>query len=208
MTRVRDLVVALLGLIILSPLLLAVSLIIQLDSPGGAIYRQERVGLRGKSFRIHKFRTMRQGAGGLPVTAGDDPRVTRCGRWLRATKLDELPQLIDIIQGNMSLVGPRPEVPYYASLWPEDAQPIILSVRPGLTDPATVQLRHESSLLARADDPELTYIEDLLPMKARAYVAYVSSRSFVGDFRVILATAAALVKPNSPTIPCESERSC
>jgi len=153
------------------------------------------VGWRGKPFRIHKFRSMRTGAVGLSVTTGDDPRVTRSGRWLRAAKLDELPQLIDVLLGAMSLVGPRPEVPRYVELWPPDLRPVILSVRPGITDPATVLLRSEGEILAHSPDPERTYVEELLPLKAQAYVSYVRSRTPVGDIKIMLATFKAIIHP-------------
>lgn len=195
MTRARDLIVAAAALAVLWPLLLVLAILIRLDSPGPALYRQERVGLHGRPFRIHKFRSMRAGAAGLAVTAAGDPRVTRVGRWLRASKLDELPQLFDVLRGEMSLVGPRPEVPRYAALWPADLRAVILSVRPGLTDPATVLLRSEASILARSPDPERTYVEELLPMKAQAYATYVRTRSFGGDLKVVLATLKALVDP-------------
>ncbi len=197
MARLRDLMVASIALMVLSPLLLILAILVRLDSPGGALYRQERVGLRGKTFSIHKFRTMHVGLSGPAVTHFGDARVTRLGRWLRTAKLDELPQLIDILQGSMSLVGPRPEVPRYADLWPAEAWPIILSVRPGLTDPVTLSLRNEELLLASSSDPERTYVDLLLPAKARAYVSYVQGRTFLGDIRVVLATFKALVRPGA-----------
>ena len=195
MTRIRDIVVAALMLLVLSPFLLILVVLIRLDSPGPALYRQVRVGLHGKPFRIHKFRSMRTGAVGLSVTTGDDPRVTRSGRWLRAAKLDELPQLIDVLLGAMSLVGPRPEVPRYVDLWPPDLRPVILSVRPGITDPATVLLRSEGEILVHSPDPERTYVEELLPLKAQAYVSYVRSRTPVGDIKIMLATFKAITHP-------------
>lgn len=195
MTRVVDVVVAAVMLVLLSPVLLVLAVLIRVDSPGPALFRQERVGLHGKHFRIHKLRTMRTGSVGAAVTSGDDPRVTRPGRWLRASKLDELPQLVDVLLGDMSLVGPRPEVPFYVELWPEDLRPVILSVRPGITDPATVVLRSEGRMLARSSDPERTYIEELLPMKARAYARYVRGRTLVGDIGIMLATIRAIIRP-------------
>lgn len=197
MTRARDLVVSVAALLVLWPLLLLLAILVRLDSPGPALFRQERVGLNGRLLRIHKFRTMRTASVGLAVTADNDPRITRMGRWLRATKLDELPQLVDVISGDMSLVGPRPEVPRYVALWPADLRPVILSVRPGITDPATVLLRSEAAILAASDDPERTYVEDLLPLKAHAYAKYVSTRSFFGDVRILLATLKAIAVPAS-----------
>ncbi len=195
MTRARDVVVAGLGLVLLSPLLLIIAVLVRLDSPGPALYRQVRVGLHGTPFRIHKFRSMATGGVGPAVTASDDPRITRVGRWLRASKLDELPQLIDVLRGKMSLVGPRPEDPRYVDHWPSDLRPEILSVRPGITDPATVLLRNEAEILAQSPDPERTYVEELLPLKAQAYLSYVRNRSFVGDISVILATLQAIILP-------------
>lgn len=200
MTRARDVLCAGAGLLLLAPLFLAIALAIRLDSPGPIFFRQTRVGLQGRHFRIHKFRSMRVGEAGPSVSTAVDPRITRVGGFLRRAKLDELPQLIDVLLGDMSLVGPRPEVPHYADLWPGDLRPIILSVRPGITDPATVLLRSEADVLAESPDPERTYIEELLPLKAQAYVSYVRSKSFVGDLRVILATFQAIILP-APIAP-------
>lgn len=195
MTRARDAVVAGLGLVLLWPLLVLIGLAVRLDSPGPAFFRQTRVGRHERLFRIHKFRTMRTGAAGPSVSTTVDSRVTHVGRFLRRTKLDELPQLIDVLRGDMSLVGPRPEVPHYVRLWPDELRPIILSVRPGITDPATVHLRSEAEILAHSCDPERTYIKELLPLKAQAYADYVHTRSFIGDIRVVGATLAAIIFP-------------
>jgi len=138
---------------------------------------------------------MRDGSHGLSVSTSRDERITRVGRVLRSTKLDELPQLIDVLRGDMSLVGPRPEVPQYVAHWPQGLRPQILSVRPGITDPASVTLRHEAEWLAASPDPERTYIEELLPQKARAYADYVGNRSFFGDLWVLASTFKALVAP-------------
>lgn len=197
MTRLRDVVASGLGLVLLSPLLLVVALAIRLDSPGPVLFRQTRVGLHGRHFRIHKFRTMRVDAAGPAVSATGDARVTRVGRLLRRTKIDELPQLLDVLRGEMSLVGPRPEVPHYVSLWPEDLRPVILSVRPGITDPVTVSLRNESELLVNAQDPEIFYVQELLPVKVLRYAEYVEERSFGGDLRVIWDTIGAIIIPRS-----------
>lgn len=199
MIRARDIVVAALALVVLSPLLLAIAVLVRLDSPGPALYRQERVGRHGRPFRIHKFRSMRTGSDGLAVTADGDERITRVGRWLRATKLDELPQLLDVLGGAMSLVGPRPEVARFVDLWPAELRPVILSVRPGITDPATVLLRSEATILAQSSDPERTYIEELLPLKAKAYATYVRTRSFLGDIKVVFATLNVIVRPGRNT---------
>ena len=194
MKRCMDVLFSLLGLALLWPLGLAVALAIRLDSPGPALFRQERVGLRGRPFRIHKFRTMRVGGAGLQVTAGGDARITRVGRVLRRYKLDELPQLIDVLRGRMSLVGPRPEVPRYMALYPPEARRAILSVRPGITDPASIAFRNEEALLAAAPDAERAYIDTIMPLKQRYYLDYVAHRSLGADLRILLSTAAVLLK--------------
>lgn len=195
MTRLRDLMVSGLGLLMLAPLFLVVALAIRLDSRGPVFFRQTRVGRRGRHFRIHKFRTMRVDAVGPAVSTTEDPRVTRFGRFLRSSKIDELPQLIDVLHGEMSLVGPRPEVPQYVDLWPPHLRPLILSIRPGLTDPASIALRHEGQYLSNTPDPEATYVESLLPKKAGIYADYVLHRSQLGDLAIILKTFIAILRP-------------
>jgi len=194
--RLFDLVLAGLGLVLLSPVFLLVAVWIKLDSPGPVFFRQERVGRGGAPFRIHKFRTMRQGlaaSGGRLITIGDDPRITRAGTWLRHSKLDELPQLIDVLAGHMSLVGPRPEVPRYVALYPEALRAKVLSVRPGITDLASIEYRDESRRLARASDPEREYVEVVMPTKLRAAARYVDQMSLGTDLRVLVATLRALL---------------
>ncbi|OWQ87495.1 sugar transferase [Roseateles aquatilis] len=192
--RLFDIVCAGLGLLLLSPLLLVVAAWIKLDSAGPVMFRQERVGRFGKPFRIHKFRTMRVDAPALgpQITVGADARITRSGQWLRATKIDELPQLWDVLRGAMSLVGPRPEVPRYVAMYPAELREVVLSVRPGITDPASLSFRDESELLARAEDPEREYVEVVMPMKLRLAADYVRNASLAGDVRLILATLGAL----------------
>ena len=192
--RMFDLIGAGLGVLVLSPLLLGIALWIKLDSPGPAIFRQQRVGRFGVPFAIRKFRTMRVDAPALgpQLTVGADPRITRAGRFLRAAKLDELPQLFDVLAGTMSLVGPRPEVPRYVAMYPAELRDKVLSVRPGITDPASIEYRDESTLLARASDPERVYVEQVLPAKLRFAAAYVDRHSLLGDLRVIGATLRAL----------------
>ena len=192
--RLFDIVCAGIGLLLLSPLLLAVAVWVKLDSPGPVMFRQERVGRFGATFRIHKFRTMRVDAPrlGPQITIGDDARITRSGRWLRASKVDELPQLWDVLRGAMSLVGPRPEVPRYVALYPAELRELVLSVRPGITDPASLSFRNESELLARAEDPEREYVEVVMPMKLRLAADYVRSATLGGDIRLILATLGAI----------------
>ena len=165
-----------LALLLLSPLLLAIALSIKLDSPGPVFFRQQRVGRHGAPFRIHKFRTMVADAPqrGPALTVGDDARITRAGRWLRRTRLDELPQLIDVLAGHMSLVGPRPEVPQYVAHYPAALRERALSVRPGITDPSSLLYLDESELLARAADPEREYVEVILPRKLQCAAAYAA----------------------------------
>ena len=188
--RLLDIVSAALGLLLLAPLLLLLALAVRLDSPGPVFFRQVRVGRYGRHFRIHKFRSMRHGPapGGSLITVGGDPRVTRVGEVLRRYKLDELPQLIDVLRGDMSLVGPRPEVPEYVAHYSEDDRRVVLSVRPGITDRASLEYRDESTLLAAAADPHRCYVEEILPAKIRYYREYVASRSLIGDIGIILAT--------------------
>lgn len=190
--RAFDIAVSLVGLVLLAPLLALLALAVRLDSPGPALFRQERVGRHGRTFRIAKFRTMRPGAGPL-VTAGGDPRVTRLGARLRHWKLDELPQLWNVLRGDMSLVGPRPEVPRYVAHYPADLRGRVLSVRPGITDPAAVRFRHEEALLAAAPDPERCYLEEILPAKLALYADYVAHRSFAADLGVLAATVRVLL---------------
>lgn len=192
--RALDLTLSVAGLIATSPVLAVAALAVRLDSPGPVFFRQERIGQGGKSFRIHKFRTMSHGAAGLAVSTSSDARITRVGRVLRRSKLDELPQLIDVVRGEMSLVGPRPEVAKYVAQWPEEARQVILSVRPGITDPASIEMRNESELLANQEDPESFYLSELLPLKAGMYVEYVQSRSLLTDLKVIAQTIRTVVR--------------
>lgn len=192
--RAFDAVVAGLGLLVTAPVLGVVAAAIAAESPGGVIFRQERVGRHGVPFRIHKFRTMRVDHDGSLVSVTGDSRVTRVGAVLRKTKLDELPQLLDVVAGSMSLVGPRPEVPVYVARWPEDLRDEILSVRPGITDPGSIAFRNEADELAAAQDPERHYVESILPRKAALYAAYVRDRTFVGDLRILADTALAVLR--------------
>jgi lipopolysaccharide/colanic/teichoic acid biosynthesis glycosyltransferase len=185
--RAFDLLGAALALVLLWPLLLAIGLWIKLDSPGPAFFRQQRVGRHGREFAIHKFRTMVADAPqrGPQITVDKDPRITRAGRFLRHSKFDELPQLLDVLAGHMSLVGPRPEVPAYVARYPADLRDKVLAVRPGITDPVSLELADESALLARAADPEREYLEVLLPRKLRAAAAYAEHATLRTDLRVI-----------------------
>jgi len=194
--RLFDLLLSSLGLLVLAPLLLLIALLIKLDSPGPVMFRQERVGRYGQPFRIHKFRTMRhEPAGqGLQITVGADRRITRVGGFLRASKLDELPQLLDVWLGDMSLVGPRPEVPRYVAHYPADVRDKVLSVRPGITDIASIEYRDESVVLARAADPEHAYIHEVLPHKLALAAQYVDRSSVGLDLWLIWRTLVAIVR--------------
>jgi lipopolysaccharide/colanic/teichoic acid biosynthesis glycosyltransferase len=192
--RGMDLLLTVAALPLALPLMAVIALWVRLDSPGPVFFRQERVGRGGRLFRIHKFRTMHVTEGGPQITTALDTRVTRAGRWLRRAKLDELPQLIDVLKGDMSLVGPRPEVPRYMALYPPEARALILSVRPGITDRAAIEFRDEERLLAASADPERVYVEQVMPVKQRYYLDYVRSHSVVGDLRILLATLRALFR--------------
>ena len=209
--RLFDLLLAGLGLLLLAPLLLLIALWVKLDSPGPIWFRQQRVGRYGVLFRIHKFRTMRtlrtigRADGAVDpeldvplITVGTDPRITRAGQFLRRSKLDELPQLIDVLAGTMSLVGPRPEVPRYVALYPQHLRDKVLSVRPGITDPASIEYRDENALLARAADPERVYIEEVMPAKLRHSAHYVETMSLMTDLRLIGATLRSLWTARAP----------
>ena len=175
------------GLLLLLPLLLGVAAWVKLDSPGPALFRQTRVGRFGIPFTIHKFRTMRVEPGAA-ITVGADPRITRAGAWLRATKFDELPQLWDVLRGAMSLVGPRPELPRYVESYPADLRQRVLAVRPGITDPASLAFSNEAELLAAAADPEREYREVVLPSKIRLSAVYAGQASLSSDLRLIIST--------------------
>jgi lipopolysaccharide/colanic/teichoic acid biosynthesis glycosyltransferase len=193
--RTLDIAVALTGLILASPILLAAALAVKLGSRGSVFFRQERMGRNFRPFRIYKFRTMVPDAPklGAQITAGADPRITRVGHFLRKSKLDELPQLINVLIGDMSLVGPRPEVPRYVELFRDDYRDI-LSVRPGITDPASIKYRDESTSLAHSPDPERMYREEILPDKIAISRDYVLRASLSGDFRVLIATVMCILR--------------
>jgi len=192
MKRAADILLAGAGIVLLSPLWLLAALLIRLDSPGPLLFRQLRVGRNGRCFFILKFRTMR-GENGPLLTVADDARITRSGRWLRRTKLDELPQLLTVLAGDMSLVGPRPEVPDYADQWSEADRKIVLSVRPGITDFASVIFRHEDRLLAAQPHPEDYYRRVLTPQKLRLYRFYVRRSCLRLDLWLLLETLRAVL---------------
>lgn len=194
MKRAFDVLASALGLALLWLPGLVVAALIRWDSPGPVFFRQERVGRFGRPFRIHKFRTMRVNAEQAgQLTVGADVRITRIGAFLRAHRLDELPQLIDVFLGDMSLVGPRPEVPRYVAHYPAALREVVLSVRPGITDPASLRFRNESEQLAAAADPEREYIEVILPAKLACAADYAQHASFVTDVGVLLRTLKVLV---------------
>jgi len=192
--RTIDILLAALGLAVLSPLLALAALAVRLSSPGPVFFRQERVGRGFKPFFILKFRSMVHDAPqrGAAITSGEDPRITRVGRVLRATKIDELPQLVNVLRGEMSLVGPRPEVPKYVDLFRADYEEI-LRVRPGITDLASLKYHDEAGILGQAEDPEREYVERVLPEKIKLAKEYVARSSVLFDLRVILATVVRLV---------------
>lgn len=194
--RLLDIVASFIGLFLLSPVLLIIALLIKRDSSGPVFFRQERIGQYGKSFYIHKFRTMTvaQPSTAMQITVGQDARITRIGAFLRHYKIDELPQLIDVLQGSMSLVGPRPEVPKYVALYPEAVKSIVLSVRPGITDLASIEYRSESELLGKSSNPEQTYIEEVMPAKLAYCVQYVEQQSIWLDIQIIARTFIAILK--------------
>lgn len=192
--RIFDLLWTVLGMLFLWPFFLVIALLIMLDDRGPVFYRQERVGLHGRPFRMWKFRTMVTDADkvGKRLTVGRDPRITRVGYWLRKLKLDEFPQLFNVLAGEMSLVGPRPEVAEYVERYTE-AQRRVLSVPPGITDPASIQYSNESELLAESADPEATYINEIMPEKIRINMEYVNEASVVSDFKVVLRTLLKII---------------
>jgi len=194
--RIFDFLVSLFGLIIFSPLFLIISILIKIDSEGPVFYRGERIGKNGKPFRIFKFRTMVKDAEKLggPSTSADDPRLTKIGKILRKYKLDELPQLINVLKGEMSLVGPRPEVKMYIDMLKPEEREKILSIKPGMTDLASLWDFHEEEILKGSEDPEKTYIEKIRPKKIQLQLEYVKNRSFLLDLKIILKTLIRLIK--------------
>ena len=194
MKRLFDIVASCIWLVVLSPLLLAVAIWIKLDSKGPVFYRQVRVGRYNKDFRIFKFRSMRMGSdkGSLVTIGGRDPRVTRSGYFIRKYKLDELPQLLNVLLGDMSLVGPRPEVRHYVNYWTPE-QMHVLDVRPGITDPASIKFRNENELMGQAEDPEDYYINVIMQEKIKLYLEYVEQASFGYDLKLLFKTLKVIV---------------
>ena len=195
MKRLFDIFASGVGLVVLSPLFLIVAVWIKLDSTGPVFYRQVRVGKGNQDFKIFKFRTMRIGSdrGSLITVGGRDPRITTSGYFLRKTKIDELPQLINVLIGDMSLVGPRPEVRHYVNYWtPEQMR--VLDVRPGITDPASIRYCNENELLEKADDPESFYINVIMQDKISLYLDYVDNNGFWRDLQLIFSTVFAIFR--------------
>jgi lipopolysaccharide/colanic/teichoic acid biosynthesis glycosyltransferase len=194
--RLFDFFFAGIGLIMLLPLFVLLALAIKIDSRGPVFYRQERVGQFGRIFRIHKFRTMvtESEKTSLQITVGADDRITRVGSFIRKTKFDEFAQLLDVVKGTMSLVGPRPEVPRYVACYPDEVRGLVLSVKPGITDRASIEFKNESVILGQSNDPERAYIEKILPIKLGYYIDYVNNNSLGGDVKIILATLLALIR--------------
>lgn len=191
--RLVDIAVSASLLLLLAPLLLGLAIWVRLDSKGPALFRQARVGQGGHLFMIHKFRTMRADGGGLGLTVGADARITRAGRWLRRLKVDELPQLWDVLRGAMSLVGPRPDLPEYVRRYPDALRAQLLAVRPGMTDPASLAFRDEAERLAAAADPEREYLERILPVKLQLSADYASRATVWTDLRLMARTALVLI---------------
>ncbi|MCB0723885.1 MAG: sugar transferase [Ignavibacteriae bacterium] len=187
--RIFDVVVSFTGLVILSPFLIIIAIIVVIDSKGGVFFLQDRVGKNGKVFKIIKFRTMTAGSDkeSLLTIGQKDSRITRAGYFLRKFKIDEIPQLINVLKSDMSFVGPRPEVEKYVALYNEE-QLKVLTVRPGITDFASIQYKDESTLLANADDPEIFYISDVMPTKLKLNIDYINNRNFMLDVKIIFKT--------------------
>lgn len=194
MKRLFDIIASGLGLIVLSPLFLILAIWIKLDSKGPVFYRQVRVGRNNIDFRIFKFRSMRVGSdkGSLVTIGGHDPRITKSGYFIRKFKLDEFPQLINVFVGDMSLVGPRPEVRHYVDYWTPE-QMHVLNVRPGITDPASIKFRNENELMEKAEDPEKYYIEVIMQEKIKLYLEYVEKHNFFYDIGLIFKTFWVIV---------------
>ncbi|WP_455586487.1 sugar transferase [Bacteroides sp.] len=195
MIRCFDFLFSLLGILILSPVFLFLYIAIRLESKGGGFYKQLRVGRYGRDFYVYKFRSMRMGADkkGLITVGGRDPRITRIGYFIRKYKLDELPQLFNVLKGDMSLVGPRPEVRKYVELYTEE-QRKVLSVRPGITDYASIEYMDENTILGQADDPDKAYVELIIPDKIRCNMRYINNLSIGEYFKIIFLTCWNIIR--------------
>lgn len=191
--RAFDILCSFLGLTVLSPVLLVVSVLVAVTSPGGVFFRQKRIGKDGRPFRIFKFRSMRKDNAGLKITTGNDSRITPVGRFLRKSKIDELPQLINVLVGDMSFVGPRPEVADYVNLYTPYQRQVLL-VRPGITGLASIRFRNENDLLTASDDPNRTYVEQIMPRKIDLDLEYIPHASVFYDIKLIFQTFAVVIK--------------
>ena len=192
--RIFDFVASFLGLTLLSLLFLFIALWIKLDSKGPVFFRQQRVGLKGEIFKIHKFRTMKEASESQGrLTIGDDDRITQSGQFLRKFKFDELPQLIDVFIGRMSLVGPRPEVQEFIDIYPVDVKNKILSIKPGITDMASIKMANENDILGKYKNPKQAYIDIILPIKQKHYLNYVDNHSMWLDIKIIFLTLKRII---------------
>lgn len=194
MKRLLDIFFSLTGLVLLSPLFIIVCVLIMIESPGGPFYRQERIGKNGRSFWLLKFRSMRIGSDkkGLITVGGHDPRITRMGYFIRKYKIDELPQLLNVLNGDMSLVGPRPEVRKYVDMY-TDEQRRVLNVRPGITDYASIEYSDENTILGMADDPDKVYIEQIMPDKIKLNMIYIENNTLKEYFKIIFLTLKRII---------------
>lgn len=203
--RKAEAAIALVGLVMAAPLIALTAIAIALTSRGRVIFRQKRMGRKGRTFTMYKLRTMTAASAGPQVTAGDDTRVTPVGKFLRKTKLDELPELWNILKGDMSLIGPRPEVPRYVDL-DDPMWRLVLEARPGITDPMTLRLRNEEALLVEVKgDRERFYMETLLPFKLEGYLNYLQARSWRSDLKVLWQTIVAVAFPYKAPLPTLEE---
>jgi len=202
--RIAEIILSMMGLFFAAPVLTIVAILIKADSHGTVFFRQKRVGQNGISFTMLKFRTMEYSCNGSLITAANDARVTRVGRFLRRSKIDELPELWNVLRGDMSFVGPRPEVPEFVDLsdrlWQD-----VLEHRPGITDPVTLRLRNEEHLLANVADKELYYREVVQPYKLRGYARFVGDKSWKTDLRIIGRTLRAIAFPTTAILPTKEE---
>jgi lipopolysaccharide/colanic/teichoic acid biosynthesis glycosyltransferase len=203
--RQAEAAIALVGLVMVAPLIALAAIVIAVTSRGPVIFRQKRMGRKGRPFTMYKLRTMRMANSGPQVTAGDDVRVTSVGKFLRKSKLDELPELWNVLKGDMSLIGPRPEVPRYVA--PDDPMwRLVLEARPGIADPMTLQLRNEEALLGEVEgDREQFYLESLLPFKLEGYLGYLRARSWWSDLKILWQTVFAVAFPSKATPPTIEE---
>lgn len=193
--RFFDLFVSLIAIIVLSPFFILIALLIKIGSTGPVLFKQTRIGRNELPFEIYKFRTMVVDAEklGTQITIGKDPRITKIGHFLRKTKLDELPQLFNVLKGEMSFVGPRPEVPKYTKLYSEQ-QRLVFTVRPGITDYASIKYRDENELLGNVENPEKVYIEEIMPDKLHLNIEYIQRRSLLEDIKIIFLTVMKIMK--------------